>query len=112
MRNISKCPNTSMKCLYRINENGNIIEIYLYRETIEKEIISYNKQHYKKVLEMKTFNNKIYQKLQDNNTRDKILAGNMRVEDYNNNKVFEFLSLLKQNSLNGYLPFEPIMINE
>jgi len=47
----------------------------LDHKTIETEIIWFNEAYYKKVFETKVFTDKIHNKLQEDNTRDKILSG-------------------------------------
>ena len=57
--------------------------------------MKYNEIHYKKVHKTKAYNNKIYRKLQKDQTRDKILKGELMSKDFDNQGIYEFLLLLK-----------------
>ena len=70
--------------------------------------MQFNEAHYKKVLETKVFTNKMHNKLQDDNIRDKILWGRISKDDCDNSKVFGFMQLLKRPNFSHYDPFELI----
>jgi len=46
------------------------------------------------------YNNKIYNKLQNNTIRDKILNGTLEKSEYNSKEVYNFLKLLYKPSHN------------
>ena len=88
------------------------MRIYLNRESIEKRIMEFNNNHYKKVLHTNTVTNKIYDKLQEDNIRNRILSRTLESSECNHPEVYEFLSLLKKQSFETLTLFEPINIEE
>jgi len=46
----------------------------------------------------KIYNNRIYSKLDNNQTRDRIFKRELQLEECNNNKVFKFLNLLQPSN--------------
>jgi len=83
-----------LKRLHEKDENGNIITTYLDRRSIEDKLLTFNRDHYRKVLNTNVYKDKIYHKFQDNPIRDKILSGTLDSNEYDNEEVFEFLRLL------------------
>ena len=47
---------------------------------------------------MKVYKDKIYNRLQNNDIRDRILKGRLDLNEYSNTDVYEFLMLLQQNN--------------
>ena len=86
----------SLKRLHEVDKEGNIIETYLNREMIEKKLIQFNTKHFKQAQNTNAFNDKIYNKLKNNETWDKILKGALEQNDCICEKTFNFLFLLKQ----------------
>ena len=77
-----------------------ITETFLDRTTIERKIIDRNHQYYKKVMNTNAYNDKIYNMLQNNTIRNKILSRNLQESNCDNAEVFEFLQLLKDLNFN------------
>ena len=63
-RHAGKGVNGCLKKLI-IKEDKGKLSTLVDRESIEEEIIQYNKQFFKKPTEMKVFNNKIYKRLNE-----------------------------------------------
>ena len=57
-----------------------------------------NKNHFSKAKESKGCKDKINENLKNDNTRDKILNGNLNREDYYEDNVYKFLCLLKRRA--------------
>ena len=70
---MGKCIKGSIKRLYEKDEDGKIIKIYIERKLIEETLINFNTNHFQKVFESPVYNNKIYNKLEEDYTRDKII---------------------------------------
>ena len=47
--------------------------IHLDRKSIENKLLEHNRNYFRKVLQINAFKDKIYPKLQDNETHNKIL---------------------------------------
>ena len=92
--------NQLLKWLYIKEENGNIIDTFLDRETIESKLLDFNQKHYKKVMSINEYKDKIHNKLQDNETRNKILSRLLNKGEFNYSNVYKFLKLLKNPSFN------------
>ena len=70
MKYVGRGANGSLKRLHQINEKNEIIKIYLKKEEIEEQLMSYNKKHYKKVFNILIYKDKIHNQLQNNEIRD------------------------------------------
>ena len=81
------------------DENRNIIQTHFNRKTIEKKLIEYNKEHFSKLCWTKVYQDLIYNKLAENEIRDAILNRIISRDDFQSDKVYEFLKLLKLQSL-------------
>ena len=79
------------------NENNEIIYTHIQKEEIEKEIMNYNLNHFKQAHQLIVYRGKIYNKLKQNDVRDKILSRRLTREECDNEDVFEFLNLLKMS---------------
>ena len=94
-RHIGKGDRDGIKRLHVVNEDNQIIKTSINREQIEEEIIMYNEQHLKQAHSSIMYKDKIYKKLRNNDIRDKILDGRLRKQDCDDERVYEFLKLLK-----------------
>ena len=79
-----------------INKTINKEEIIYDRQEIENRLIQQNLYYFKKVHNTRVYYNKVYHKITQDEIRNKILNGSLKAEDYDNNNIFKFLSLLKQ----------------
>ena len=66
--------------------------------------------HYKKVFNTKVFRDKIYKHLLINNIQNRILNSKMRKEDYSNEDIYDFLTILRRISNNSI--YQPITRKE
>ena len=55
----------------------------------------YNEYHLKQAHDSIMYKDKIYERLRDNDIWDKILDGRLRRQDCDDERIFEFLKLLK-----------------
>ena len=69
--------NRALKWLHDKDNDGKIVKTYTRREEIKEQLINYNKKHYAKVFETPIYQDKIYEKLQENTIRDQILNGTL-----------------------------------
>ena len=76
-KHVGRGPNHSLKRLHIKDKNSVITETFLDQTTIERKIIDHNRQHYKKVMNMNAYNDKIYDMLQNNTIQNKILSRNL-----------------------------------
>ena len=67
--------NRLLKRVHQVNNKGEIIKTYTKKEEIKEKLIEYNRKHYRKVMQMLIFNDKIYEKLQQDSIRNQILQG-------------------------------------
>ena len=65
------------------------------RNEIESMLIDHNRKHFNKALKTEAYDDKIIRSLKKEKVRDKILKGEIRREDVDNEDVFEFLKLLE-----------------
>jgi len=81
---------------------------------MENRIIQQNKHHYSKVLKTKMYKDKICNKLLENETRDRILNGNLCRDECKDNDTCNFLLLLKRNAATSHSTtiYQPIIIDE
>ena len=94
-RLIGKGERDRIKRIYVIDKNQQIKNTYVDRERIQREKCDYNEAHFKKAHDTIAHKDKIYVQLRDDNIRDKILEGNLSREEYDDERVFKFLKLLK-----------------
>ena len=76
-RNIGKEIKGALKRLYKKDKEGKIVKTHLNRQLIEEILINFNTQHFKKVFNTEVYNDKIYKKLEENETRNKIIRGEL-----------------------------------
>ena len=81
-----------------MNDKNQIEKTYVSKEEIEQLIIQNNYKHFTQAHDTEIYNDQIYEKLQEDNTRNKIISGRLRREECDHLKVFKFLKLLKRNS--------------
>ena len=84
-----------MKRLKEADTNRKIVETYLKRKVIKESIIEFNKKYFAKVHNNLIHKDKIHNRLLEDNTRNKILKGELERGDCNNSKVYNFLKILK-----------------
>ena len=95
-RHVGKGVKNNIKRLQVKNQNGST-EIVIKREDIEEKIKDHNTRHFKKAHNSIAFKDRIYNQLKHNTVRDKILNGSLQREDCDDERVYCFLKLLKQN---------------
>jgi len=103
IRYAEKSVNGCLKKLIITDENGTLRTL-LDRETIEQEIMNYNKRFFTQPTERKVYNDRIYKKLSEPAIYDKILAGTLSRYKCDDEDIYVFLKLLKkpQNIMNSY----------
>ena len=95
INDIGKGPKRLLKQIKTIDEVTKKEQIIYDRNEIEGKLIEQNLHRFKKVHNIRVYQDKIYYKLLENETRNKILDGTLKLEDCNNADVYQFLSLLK-----------------
>jgi len=65
------------------------------RDSIEREIAAYNVTHFRQAFDSKAYKDKIYNKLNINEVRDKIINREVEVDDCEDEDVYNMLQLLK-----------------
>ena len=68
--NVSKGKKNTLQQVHILDLIGNIENVYIKQEEIEGVVSDYNRNHYRKVLYTNIYNDKIYEKLLDDNIRD------------------------------------------
>ena len=76
-RNIGKGIKGLLQRLHEQNENGKMIRMHLICQSIKKMLIDFNTNYFSKVLESEMYKDKIFQKLDEEETRNKIIAGQL-----------------------------------
>ena len=94
--------------MHKIDANNQIVKTHAGKEAIEESIMNHNKNYYSKAKNTPVHQDKIYNQLQSNNIRDKILQGWLLESKCDNPKVFEFSLLLKNPSQCSRPSFQPI----
>jgi len=101
-KNIGRGENKSLTSIQIKDKSGKVTKCIYNRKEIEDEIITFNKSHYKKAYKSKAFTDKIYPKLTNNKTREKVLRRLLTDDDCDYPKVLKFLHLLKQQNPKEY----------
>ena len=57
--------------------------------------MNYNLNHFKQAHQSIAYKDRIYNKLKENEVRDKILSERLSQEEYSNEDLYDFLKLLK-----------------
>ena len=86
--------------MHEVNANNQIIKTYIKKEHIEQAIADYNTTHYSQALNTPMHQDRIYPKLQQDETRNTILDGTLGRENCDNEDIYQFLKLLKTNRRN------------
>ena len=97
-KHIRKEVRGNIKWLHIINENNQIVNTCINKISIENKIIKHNIKHFTKAHSTKAYQDKICTQLNNDRIRDKIWNRELQQEDYNNRKVFNFLTLLKKQN--------------
>ena len=87
----------ALKRVQIVNKNREVEKELQDRDSIEKAIAEHNKQHFKQAYSSKAYKDRIYNGLQCDNIRDKILRGELEIEDCDDRDVYSFLTLLKNH---------------
>ena len=95
-RHVGKDEREGIKRIHEVDDNNRIISTHVDRESIENKLIEYNEAHFTKAHNIIVYRNKIYDKLREDHVRDKILAGNLNREECDDERMYQFLKLLKK----------------
>lgn len=95
-RHVGKGEREGIKRIHEVDDNNKIIKTYVDRESIEDRIIKYNEMHFTKAHNTIAYRDRIYARLRDDEVRDKILDGRLSESECDDERVYEFLKLLKQ----------------
>jgi len=91
-----------MRYLHTLNNRNEIQETLVQRDEIEKKISQHNTAHLKIAHNSVAYKDKIYHRLRENSTRDRILNRTLQREEYDNERVYKLLKLLHQNRKEHY----------
>ena len=86
-KHIGKGVKGSLKRLYIVNENGEIVKTHIDKETIEEQIQNHKVKHFTKAHSSKMYKDKIYAELNNPQIRDKILNRDLDRGECNSQKV-------------------------
>ena len=105
-KGVGKGNKKSLKRVREVNDNGDVIREMQDRESIERAISHHNVRHFRQAFTSKAYKDRIYWKLSDDAVRDKIINGNLEVDECDDGDVYKFLELLKtqrngENNENG-----------
>ena len=70
-----------MKKVKALDSEGNVVKEYYDRKSIEKAIAEYDIGHFRQAFESKACEDRMHEQLRHNNGRDKILPGELEVEE-------------------------------
>ena len=101
-RHVGKGIRDNIKRLQVENDNDNNKVTLIKQEEIESRIRDHNTNHFKKAHESIAYKDKIYEKLRMNSMRNRILNGTIRRDECDNERVYKFLKLLKQDGRSEY----------
>ena len=83
------------------------------RNKIEKELIMHNQMHFKQAFTSKVYLDKIYDKLKQNEIRDRVLLRELQESECDCTEVYEFLRLLARDSdYENIMNYDEITENE
>jgi len=85
-----------VKRIYESDENNIITKAYIDRQSIEDRIIEYNTQHFEQAKQSIAFRDKIYKELKKDSMRNKILDGTINENECDDERIYQFLKLLKR----------------
>ena len=86
----------SLKQVRKVNDKGQVEEILQDRKSIEEAIVQHNVMHFRQGFDSKAYKDRIYEKLQIDQIRDKILQGELDISECDDNDIYSFLKLLKR----------------
>ena len=81
-----------------VDEKTNVTSIITNRSKIEEHIIRYNEIHLKKSQNSKVCNEKIHKEMDWETIRNRILRGEIKLDDCDDGNVHEFLKLVAKKS--------------
>ena len=79
---------------------------------IESILISQNKKYYTKAINTKAYQDKVYDKLLEDDMRNRILKGTLKQEEYTYQDIYDFLQLLERINQYDSTQYRPIKIGE
>ena len=82
------------------------------RDEIKNNLINQNKKYYYEVFNTKVYQDKVCEELLKNDTRNRILRGNLRWDKHNQKDVFDFLKLLEMTNQIDSIKYHSIEIEE
>ena len=100
-RHVGKGLKDNIKRLQIVNDDDSKVTL-IKREEIESRIREHNTNHFKKAHRSIAYKDKIYDKLRRNPIRNKILSGTLRRDECDDERVYRFLKLLKQDGRSEY----------
>jgi len=113
MENVGHKPKRALKQIKIVDVSGKVIKIIHHREEIERMAIKQNKIHHRKEFQIKTYKNKIYNKLLNSNVHNRILNRDLRQDECDESNIFEFLSLLyRKNKTSSTTRYQEILVEE
>ena len=95
-RRAGKGARDSFKRVHVVNDNNEIIKTHVKREMIEEETSKFNTKYFTKVHDAIEHRDNTCKKLRKNCVRDRMLKGQLNREECDDEKVHEFLKLLKR----------------
>jgi len=95
-RHVGKGKRDGLRRLHKTNQNNEIVETYVDRIEIERELVNYNKDHFTQAHTTEAYKDKIYNALSEERVRDRILKGDLQRDECDYDNIYEFLKLLKQ----------------
>jgi len=94
-KGVGKGEKRSLKKVRVVNENGNVNQEIQDKASIEIAITEYNKGHFRQAYSSKAYKDKIYHRLKIDYIREKILKGELDIDDCDYEDVHNSLRLLK-----------------
>jgi hypothetical protein len=101
-KGVGKGEKKALRAVREVGQDGTVIQEYQDRESIENAIARYNKDHFRQAYSSKAYKDKIYKKLCHDSVRNKILNGELEVEDCDDVDVYDMLKLLKRTNQNSH----------
>lgn len=98
--NIGRGLNRELSILDIVYEDTQEITTITSRKVIERTIIDHNENYFKKAKMSRAHNDEINENLKYETIRDKILRGELTLDDCDDENVCEFLNLVAKNAKN------------
>ena len=107
-------PKNALRKLRIKNENDKSMNTCYERETIEEELIKFNRKHFSKAKETAVYKNRIVKLLNKDEIREKILKGTLTREEVQDDNVYNFLKLLRNEErwTNNNKELDPITLED